>query len=52
MVKDYTFYRIVNRNGDINMSYVGSTSDMNQRKRAHKSDCNNINKKSFNFKFH
>ena len=52
MVKDYTFYRIVNINGDIDMCYVGSSSDIKQRKRLHKSDCYNIKKKIYNSKLY
>jgi len=52
MVKDYTFYRIVNINGDVDMCYVGSSSDIKQRKRLHKSDCYNIKKKIYNSKLY
>jgi len=42
-INDYTFYKITNINGDVDLNYVGSSSNMKQRRRAHKSDCFNTN---------
>ena len=42
-INDYTFYKITNINGDVDLNYVGSTSNIKQRRRAHKSDCFNAN---------
>ena len=42
-INDYTFYKITNINGDVDLNYVGSSSNMKQRRRAHKSDCYNPN---------
>jgi len=49
-INDYTFYKIVNVNGDVNLSYVGSTVNMIQRTRNHKSNCNNPNSAKYNLK--
>ena len=49
-INDYTFYKIVNVNADCEMCYVGSSCDMKQRRKSHKSDCNNPNSKKHNLK--
>jgi group I intron endonuclease len=43
-------YAIVCKNSNIQDCYVGSTSNFEQRKRDHKKDCNNSNRKSYNLK--
>ena len=42
-INDYTFYKIINVNCDVELCYVGSTVDMKQRVSAHKSNTNNPN---------
>lgn len=49
---EYTFYKINCLNPDVNYLYVGSTKDLTKRKWAHKSNCNNPNKKSYNLKLY
>jgi len=49
-INDYTFYKIVNVNGDVDLCYVGSTVNMGRRTRTHKSDCNNPNSIKHNLK--
>ena len=49
-INDYTFYKIVNVNGDCEMLYVGSSCNMKHRRRTHKSSCNNPNAKDYNTK--
>lgn len=44
----YTFYKIVCKDENITDCYVGSTTNFNQRKRAHKSNCNNLNYTKYN----
>ena len=51
-INDYTFYKITNINGDVDLGYVGSTSNMKQRRRAHKSDCYNINTRRHHLKLY
>ena len=51
-INDYTFYKITNINGDVDLNYVGSTSNMKQRRRAHKSDCYNVNTKRHHLKLY
>ncbi len=43
-------YKIVCNDLTITECYVGSTTDFKTRKAAHKSACNNENRKSYNFK--
>ena len=43
------FYKIVCKDLDIKDSYVGHTTNFTKRKSCHKSDCNNQNKKNYNF---
>ena len=52
LINDYTFYKIVNINGDIELCYVGSTVNFNERVRAHRQTCNNKNDKNFNNKLY
>jgi len=47
---DYFFYKLVCLSHDVDLSYVGSTSNWRQRKRTHKSSCNNENDKAYNTK--
>ena len=51
-INDYTFYKITNINGDVDLNYIGSTSNMKQRRRAHKSDCYNVNTKRHHLKLY
>ena len=51
-INDYTFYKITNINGDCELGYVGSTSNMKQRRRAHKSDCYNPNSPRYHLKLY
>jgi len=41
-INDYTFYKIVNINCDLDLCYVGSSCNMKLRARKHKYNCNNI----------
>jgi hypothetical protein len=43
-------YKIVCKNLNIKNVYVGHTTDLTKRKHAHKSTCNDANKKGHNFK--
>jgi hypothetical protein len=47
---DYHFYKISCVDDDIELCYVGSTSNWKQRNRSHKSNCDNINSKEYNQK--
>ena len=47
-INDYTFYKIVNINADVELCYVGSTCNMKQRRLDHKSKCNNPNSPKYN----
>ena len=49
-INDYTFYKIANINGDVSLCYVGSTVNMIERRRCHKSDCYNKNRSKYNLK--
>jgi len=49
---DYTFYKIVNINGDIDLCYVGSTANMKQRNKQHKQNSTNENIRDYNFKIY
>ena len=49
-INDYTFYKIINVNCDVDLCYVGSSVDMKQRTRQHKSNCNNVNGVKYNLK--
>ena len=49
-VNDYTFYKIINVNCDVDLCYVGSSVDMKGRVRRHKSNCNNVNSSCYNLK--
>jgi len=41
-------YEIVCKDVNVTKKYIGSTTNLTQRRRLHKSDCNNINGKCFN----
>jgi hypothetical protein len=43
-------YKIVSNDLTINDLYVGHTTNFTKRKQKHKSDCNNINSRSYNLK--
>ena len=49
---EYTFYKIHCSDPNINFTYIGSTKDIASRKWAHKSDCNNEKRKSYNLKLY
>ena len=49
-INDYTFYKIINVNSDVDLCYVGSTVDMKGRTRQHKSNCNYVNGPKYNLK--
>jgi len=51
-INDYTFYKIVNINGDVDLCYVGSSCNMKQRRIAHKTSCNNVNDGRHNTKLY
>ena len=51
--KDYSkglIYKLCCKDTSIKEIYVGSTTNFTQRKRSHKSDCNNTIRKQYNFK--
>ena len=50
--RNYTFYKFVCINNDINSCYVGSTANMKKRRTQHKSACNNENDKKYNNKIY
>ena len=51
--KDYIIYKIIcNDESQCSEIYVGSTADFTTRKSLHKSNCNNQNQKSFNYKIY
>lgn len=45
-IDDYTFYKIVDKNGILDLCYVGSSVNMKKRKDAHKTACKNPNNNS------
>jgi hypothetical protein len=45
---EYKIYKLYNP--DCDYVYVGSTRDFTTRKSKHKSDCNNVNSKAYNYK--
>jgi hypothetical protein len=50
---EYTFYKIHCSEPNIDFTYIGSTKNISDRRWAHKSDCNNINKpKKYNLKLY
>ena len=51
-INDYTFYKIVCLDNSVELCYVGSTADFNKRRNVHKSDCNNENSKTYNYKIY
>jgi hypothetical protein len=46
--RDYTIYKWIHSTLPLDFRYVGSTSDMKQRKKQHKSDCHNENSRNHN----
>ena len=49
-INDYTFYKIVNINCDVDLCYVGSSCNMKLRRIAHKNVCNNVSNPRHNLK--
>tara|TARA_R110000782_G_scaffold12804_1_gene37982 strand:- start:336 stop:920 length:585 start_codon:yes stop_codon:yes gene_type:complete len=49
-ISDYIFYKLACLDSSIDLRYVGSTANWKQRKRSHKSNCNNENGKKYNYK--
>ena len=49
---NYTFYKFSCKTEDIECCYIGSTANFLARQRHHKSDCNNINSKNYNYKLY
>ena len=49
-INDYTFYKIINVNCDVDLCYVGSTVNMKERVRDHKKHCHNPNMRLYNLK--
>ena len=49
-ISDYIFYKLACLDSSIDLRYVGSTGNWKQRKRSHKSNCNNENGKKYNYK--
>ena len=52
LINDYTFYKIVNINGDIELCYVGSTVNFKERARTHRYNCNNEKHQHYNRKIY
>ena len=52
LIDDYTFYKIVNINGDVEMCYVGSTVNIKERTKNHRLVCNNENSAKYNRKLY
>jgi hypothetical protein len=50
IIADYYFYKLVCIDDDVELEYIGSTSNWKQRNRLHKSKCNNPNDKAYNTK--
>jgi hypothetical protein len=50
--RNYTFYKFICINDDINSCYVGSTANMKKRRTNHKSDCHNENSPQYNLKIY
>ena len=50
--RNYTFYKFICLNDDINSCYVGSTGNFKKRKADHKLACNNENHGSYNYKIY
>jgi hypothetical protein len=50
--RNYTFYKFVCINDDVKSCYVGSTANIKKRRTDHKYDCNNENRKSYNYKIY
>ena len=51
-INDYTFYKIVNINGDVDLCYVGSTGNMKHRRKSHKNNCYNETYREYNSKLY
>jgi len=51
-INDYTFYKIVCLDEDLDLCYVGSTSNWKMRGHSHKHHCYNENSKKYNTKLY
>tara|TARA_R110000803_G_scaffold1762_4_gene5755 strand:+ start:87 stop:770 length:684 start_codon:yes stop_codon:yes gene_type:complete len=51
-IDDYTFYKIIDKNGILDLCYVGSSVNMKKRKDAHKTACKSPNNKQHNCKIY
>ena len=49
-INDYTFYKIVNINNDVDLCYVGSTSNFRLRKISHKQNATNPKSVKYNMR--
>jgi len=49
-IADYTFYKIINVNCDVDLCYVGSTVNMIERVRSHKYNCKNHSSAKYHLK--
>ena len=49
-IADYTFYKIINVNCEVDLCYVGSTVNMIERVRTHKYNCKSPNSQRHNLK--
>jgi hypothetical protein len=52
LINDYIFYKFVCNDESIECCYVGSTANFSDRKRNHKSSCNNSNDKHYTIKIY
>ena len=50
LINDYSFYKIVNINGNIDLCYVGSTANFKERVKSHRQACNNDARKEHHLK--
>ena len=50
-LKDYCFY-IIYCKSNTNLSYIGKTTDINNRKREHKDRCNNPDSDNYHYKIY
>jgi hypothetical protein len=49
-IQDYVFYKLVSLDASCNLCYVGSTANFKERRRNHKTNCNNENSEKYNTK--
>jgi hypothetical protein len=50
LLKDYTFYKLSCIDTDVELEYVGSTTNMKSRNDSHRRSCNNTNNPKYNYK--